>query len=231
MCSRVPCLPPLHGMVPLGPGPRYNVPPIIRLFKTAGLPYLPFIPALSQITCKYHAIQHHLQRLRLHQPSFTPIHTHHRSTGAGGVQTMTMPRRGGGGACICMFRALPPPPSAPNVSLHTMGLSHILLAALRAPAFHVAPKVLEELHCRCMRRLLGDHFEVSLLRHFIQRLFILREQVVKHLPQTLPRGLTRLHRSLCFLPLILKMILKICPTVNKLSSNTFLTLLDSSRQP
>ena len=35
-----------------------------------------FIPALSQIPCKYHAIQHHLQRLRLHQPAITPIHNH-----------------------------------------------------------------------------------------------------------------------------------------------------------
>ena len=47
-----------------------------------------------------HAIQHHLQRLRLHQPAFTPIHTHHRSTGRGWVQTMTTPRGGGGGATL-----------------------------------------------------------------------------------------------------------------------------------
>ena len=74
--------------------------PTIRLFKAACLPHLPFIPALSQIPCQYHAIQHHSQRLRLHQPAFTPIHTHHRSTGGGGVQTMTMPRGGGGGATL-----------------------------------------------------------------------------------------------------------------------------------
>ena len=55
-----------------------------------------FIPALSQIPCKYHAIQHHLQRLRLHQPAFTPVHTHHRSTGADGGPTVTMPKGGRG---------------------------------------------------------------------------------------------------------------------------------------
>ena len=54
-----------------------------------------FIPAFNQIPCKYRANQHQLQRLRLCQPAFTPIHTHHRSTGGGGGQTMTMPRGGG----------------------------------------------------------------------------------------------------------------------------------------
>ena len=59
--------------------------PTIRLFKAACLPYLPFILALNQIPRRYHAVQRHLKRLRLHQPAFTPIHTHHRSTGGRGA--------------------------------------------------------------------------------------------------------------------------------------------------
>ena len=55
------------------------------LCKAPCLPYLPF-PPLSQIPCKYHTIQHHLQRLRLHQLALTPTHTHHRSTGGGREQ-------------------------------------------------------------------------------------------------------------------------------------------------
>ena len=76
-------------MVPLDPGPRHNVPPL----GYARLPafHICLFPALSQIPCKYHAIQHHLQRLRLHQPAFTPIHPPQVHRGGGG-QTMTMPR-------------------------------------------------------------------------------------------------------------------------------------------
>ena len=72
-----------HGMVPPDPRPGHNVPP---LGYSRCLPFIfAFIPALSQIPCTYHAIQHRLQTLRLHQAAFTPIHTHHRSTwGAGG---------------------------------------------------------------------------------------------------------------------------------------------------
>ena len=83
-------------MVPqtLGPAQR----PTIRLFKGAYLPYLPFIPALNQIPCKYHAIQNYLEKLRLHQPAFTPIHTHHRSTGGAGCKPW-----GGGGATVYIW--------------------------------------------------------------------------------------------------------------------------------
>ena len=90
---RVNLPPPWYG--PPRPWPRAHR-PTIRLCKAACLPYLPFIPALCQIPCKYHANQRCLQRLRLHQPPFTPIHTHHRSTGGG--ETMTM--FGGGGATL-----------------------------------------------------------------------------------------------------------------------------------
>ena len=88
ICSRVPCSPTPHGMVmvPLDPGPRHNGPPLgfTRLLTfEAYLPFFPHLVKFLQIPC--FAIQHHLQRLRLHQPAFTPIHTHQRSTGGPGA--------------------------------------------------------------------------------------------------------------------------------------------------
>ena len=78
---RVNLPPPWYGLPrPWAPAQR----PTIRVFKAAALPYLPFIPALSQISCKYHANQHNLQRLRLNQPEITPIQIRHRSTGGAG---------------------------------------------------------------------------------------------------------------------------------------------------
>ena len=71
-----------HGVVQ----PSHAIPIHIRI--VASVSYLPFIfafiPDLSQIPCKDYAIQHHLQRLRLHQPAITPTHTHHRSQGGVG---------------------------------------------------------------------------------------------------------------------------------------------------
>ena len=48
-------------------------PPMVWSNWTLGPTIFAFIPAFSQIPCKYHTIQHRLQRLRLHQPAFTPI--------------------------------------------------------------------------------------------------------------------------------------------------------------
>ena len=50
-----------------------------------------FITALSQFPCKYHSIQHHLQRLRLHQPAFTPIHQGGGGSDAGAYIRMSAP--------------------------------------------------------------------------------------------------------------------------------------------
>ena len=94
---RVNFTPPWYGRPrPWAPAQR----PTIQLFKAACLPYLPFIPALSQIPCKYHAIQDRLQRLRLHQPAFTPIHAHHRSTGRRGANHDHAQGEGGRGATL-----------------------------------------------------------------------------------------------------------------------------------
>ena len=80
-------------LTPTHPAKAFN-----GLFNSACLPYLPFILIFNQTPCKYQANQLQLHRLRLHQPAFTPIHTHHRSTGGG--HTMTMPRGGGGGVTL-----------------------------------------------------------------------------------------------------------------------------------
>ena len=82
-------------MVPPDPGPGHTVPPLgyARLLAF----HICLIPALSQIPCKYRAVQHHLQGLRLHQPAFTHNPLAPQVHRGGGVQTMTMPRGGGGG--------------------------------------------------------------------------------------------------------------------------------------
>ena len=90
---------PLHGMVPqtLGPGTTSHHQAIQGCLPSI----FAFIPALSRIPCKYHAIQHCLQRLRLHQPALTAIHTHHRSTGGGrGANHDHAQGREGGGATL-----------------------------------------------------------------------------------------------------------------------------------
>ena len=71
-----------------GPG-RGTGPGTWHAFTAPSLGYVPsmfaFVPALSRVPCKYHKILHHLQRLRLHQPAFPPIHNHpthsHRGRG------------------------------------------------------------------------------------------------------------------------------------------------------
>ena len=71
-----------------GPG-RSTGPGTWHAFTAPSLGYVPsmfaFVPALSRVPCKYHRILHHLQRLRLHQPAFPPIHNHpthsHRGRG------------------------------------------------------------------------------------------------------------------------------------------------------
>ena len=89
-------LPP-HGMVPPDPGPRHNVPPLGYSRLLTFHICLLFPHLYSQIPCKYHAIQHHLQRLRLHQPAFTPIRTHHRSTGGAECKGANHDHAKGGG--------------------------------------------------------------------------------------------------------------------------------------
>ena len=66
--------------------------PTSRLCKAACLPYLPLFPHLVKFLANTMQFNTTCKDLRLHQPAFTPIHTHHRSTGG---QAMTM-RRGGG---------------------------------------------------------------------------------------------------------------------------------------
>ena len=120
-CSVLTSRPPWHGFPrPWAPAQR----PTIRLCKATCLPFA-FIPALSQIPCKYHAIQHHLQRLRLHQPAFTPIHTHHRSTGGGRGQTMTTPGRGRGGATLEHIEYPEPRASRPAKRAKRVGSTRI----------------------------------------------------------------------------------------------------------
>ena len=89
---------PPQGMVPpgLGPGTKFPALGCARLLPI----HLPFISSLSLTSCKYHRIQHvpRLQPLSTYQSSITPTHGHHRSTGGGGVHTITM-AGGGGGVC------------------------------------------------------------------------------------------------------------------------------------
>ena len=70
-------------------------------FTAPSLGYVPsmfaFVPALSRVPCKYHRIQHHLQRLRLHQPAFPPIHNHPTHSHRGGAGNHDHPRGGGVG--------------------------------------------------------------------------------------------------------------------------------------
>ena len=81
--GRLPPPPPWYG-----PG-RSTGPGTWHAFTAPSLGYVPsmfaFVPALSRVPCKYHRILHHLQRLRLHQPAFPPIHNHpthsHRGRG------------------------------------------------------------------------------------------------------------------------------------------------------
>ena len=98
---------------PLDPGSRHNVPPLghARLLAV----HNGFSPALSRIPCKYGRIQHHLQRLRLHQPAFTPIHNDRRSTG-GMRGTTTMPGH------ICIHDVM-----LHYITLHYITLHYIIL--------------------------------------------------------------------------------------------------------
>ena len=61
------------------------------------LPWFAFVPALSRVPCKYHKILHHLQRLRLHQPAFPPIHNHPTHSHRGRPGNHDHPRGGGWG--------------------------------------------------------------------------------------------------------------------------------------
>ena len=100
---------PSSGRLPPPPwyGPGRSIGPgTWHAFTAPSLGYVPsmfaFVPALSRVPCKYHRILHHLQRLRLHQPAFPPIHNHPPTPTGAGQGTMTIP---GGG--VGLPRAVP----------------------------------------------------------------------------------------------------------------------------